>query len=388
MSETDDMHDHAEPVRIVHVDDHPEELTLWKDELERSGEAVAAVRHPQKVTEDDLREADLVLVDVVLESWPERDCLPLGLRPVNGLALLSVLQEHAHSLGTHRPCAFALFTAQIDRVARGLVPSEHMVARLHDLDWVFDKKRVGVPAQARRIIELGRAVQGLPRRWPGEDAEQADAALRTWLALPAEEVWTVRAWEDVIRCYPPAHELAEHTHGVAVLRWMLHRILPYPCFLLDEHHLAARLRVRVDALRAALGDRSALADWLEPARYQGHLAAFLGSRFWRSGIEALIFQRTQEDPTSLDLLHQELRKMAPGIEFETSPTVAVALKGDFQPMDDLVPIERAIHIQPDDWPPYAGEAWTTPELASENASLRAVVLVEDRERLLAPEDKS
>jgi hypothetical protein len=37
-----------------------------------------------------------------------------------------------------------------------------------------------------------------------------------------------------------------------------------------------------------------------------------------------------------------------------------------------------VRFQPDDWPPYAEEAWTTRELASESPRLRTLTVDSDR----------
>ena len=118
------------------------------------------VSHPQDVEQNDLDAASLVLVDFKLERWAERDNLSsLSLKPKNGLALLSVLQEAAVP-GVR---AFALFTQEVSAVSKGLAPLPHIVARAHSIEWVFDKKRGGRPLE--EVCELASCTQSLSQTW-------------------------------------------------------------------------------------------------------------------------------------------------------------------------------------------------------------------------------
>ena len=99
---------------VLHVDDSPDDLHTWRDAVNASGVVWLKLRHPQQVTAEDLKQARVVLVDVRLESWPERDALPaLSLQPANGLALLAILQEHAYENSKERPRAFLLCIPQL-----------------------------------------------------------------------------------------------------------------------------------------------------------------------------------------------------------------------------------------------------------------------------------
>lgn len=362
--------------RVLVVDDSPDDLQSRRDLTNSDGKIWVDLRHPQDVTKDDLDTASVVLVDLVLDSWPERDKLStLGLKPSNGLALLSVLQEHAHGSG-RRPCAFALHTGKMDRLRHQLADSEHIVARAHNLDWVFRKNDGSAWNQ---IASLAQAVAGLPSAWSVEDRERNVTSIRTWLGLPSV-YWAKRAWRDVEECHPPAHELAVTTHGIALVRWLLHRILPYPCFLIDIHHLAARLRLELKSLRGAMSGGE-LDEWLKPARYVGHLGAFAGPRWWRSGIEALVFELTAEAPADPTLLERKLKEKSSALRGSPVREPVVVVDGRYVPLDELGDADSAVRIVPDSWPPFADQAWTTPELAHDDDRLRAIVRITDSQRI-------
>ena len=68
-----------------------------------------------------------------------------------------------------------------------------------------------------------------------------------------------RCWHDVKDCRVPIEELSEGGHSILFIRWLLHQVLPYPCFLWAEHWVAARLGISIDALREVLEGDSDLA---------------------------------------------------------------------------------------------------------------------------------
>lgn len=119
---------------VLHVDDEPESLDLWRDEITSQGIVDIEICHPQEIIETSLKKASLVLVDFKIETWSERSNAPaLALRPPNGLAVLATLQERAQELddeeNVKRSRAYSLYTAVIQDVARELVHQPHIVAR-------------------------------------------------------------------------------------------------------------------------------------------------------------------------------------------------------------------------------------------------------------------
>ncbi len=362
---------------ILHVDDDPDDLTTWLGAVRESGRVDIEVVPPDDVTAEHLRRASLVLVDFRIEHWPSRTkAAALALKPVNGLALLSVLQEAAYELDKDRPRAFALFTAVVSDVARGLIPRPYIVARAHNLEWVFDKADGDLPARVSRVAELSEAIQGLPSPWPGDSAEHAGQALRRWLGIPSEAVWAEGAWDGVMRCRPPMHEFAEHTHGIGVLRWALHRIWPYPTFLIDDAHLAARLRVEARSLSSELAANTDLQKLLMPAQYDGPLAGFLGRRWWRAAVESIIFNTTPDDPANIAALHERLKAAAPKLALLDGTHFPV-LDGRFCTQEVLASATEVVEVVPDDWPPFADSAWALRSDLPDNPSLAAVATGEE-----------
>lgn len=365
---------------ILHVDDEPDDLRGWLNEVRSQARVQIEACHPDDVTEESLRRASLVLVDFRIERWARRENVGvLALKPSNGLALLSVLQEAVYELDKESPRAFALFTAVVKDVARGLVPQPHIVARAHNLEWVFNKTAPDIVVRAARAAELAETVCLLPRPWPGDSPEHAADALKKWLTIPAEAPWRDAAWEAVVRCRPPMHEFAEHTHGIGVLRWALHRVWPYPTFLLDDAHVAARLRVELASLRTQLESNERLRDLLAPARYRGPLETFAGRRWWRAGLESIIFDLASKDPASTAVLHSQLNTIAPELRVCGSGMVFPVIDEMFNVKEDLATADQVVEVVPDDWPPFADAAWALKRDLNEHAGLAAIAVRDQNE---------
>lgn len=366
---------------VLLVDDDPDGQRSLISEL--PGTEVR-IRHPQDIESVDLRAADLVLLDYRLEEWPDRDAATaIALAPPDGLALSGVLRSRALRDSTDRPTAFALRTSFLKDLAGGLPPEvrEHIVARANNLEWAFEKAdAAGAPPTSERIQLLARSVADLPESWPHDDADAVSAMAAALLGL-GDAAWSDRAWGDVEQCHPPLHELYEASHGLAFLRWLLHRILSYPCFLLDEHHLAARLRISPQSVRAGLDDDS-LNLLLKEAAYQGTLAGFSGRRWWRAGVDALLFQWTDGAPFDSDRLRAVLQeRLGREVDAVSFAQPVVCLDTQYRPLDQLYSLDDVVRIQPDDWPPYADQAYAAIETARGEPSVRSIVATVDRELL-------
>jgi hypothetical protein len=364
----------AKPVLLVVDDEADKQQATISSQAD--GFDVQAL-HPRDVTEAHLDNADVVLVDFRISDWNERDqpgqCI--GVRPLNGVALAGVLRANAESHGG-APTAFALRSAHLADLS-GAFPAErreHSIARRLNLEWVFSKTE-----DLSRAGQLAMAVRALPGSWPVDDADSTRDLASQLLSIP-DSLWANEAWKDVLECHPPLHELSERSHGLAFLRWMLHRILPYPCFLFDTTRLAARLRVSHSSLNDALG--RGLEKEIAEFKYNGQLSKFLGQRWWRSGIETFVWNITKGESSDPDRVREELgRRAGQKLEPSNSPQPVICVDRDLQPMTETVAPADAVRIQPDDWPPYADQAYASVSLAREEPSLKAVVFEPDREKL-------
>ena len=222
--------------KVLLVDDNPDELRALASLVGNAG-CICHVLSPDQVSRVDLASADLVLVDLTLDAWlqgvPDE---PLALRPLNGIALASVFRQYSDELKAEPPTGYALITGQTQFFNQ--LPSErrpHVIARLSNFEWFFEK-RIDPHKNVQQISELAKAIQALPKNVKAELADSK--ALLRFLRVAADAPLFERYQDSVVRCRPPLHHLGERSHGLVIIRWLLHRILPHTCFLFDTLNLA------------------------------------------------------------------------------------------------------------------------------------------------------
>ena len=368
---------------VLVVDDEADDLRTVL-QLRLADQAAVTVLHPSDVELEDLAKTDLVLMDYKLDTWPERDnqtSVAFDIR--SGLALGTVFREVADEKAPDQLIAVALHTAHLLEASGRIRPphSKHVVARLNNLEWVFEKKGTGTdPDPYPQAIELARAVRRLRGDWPAE-ARASEARARALLNLRDEVPWFGRSWGEVLECQPPIHELAGAEHGILFLRWFLHQVLPYPSFLWDVHWVATRLRMRVEDLERVIAADSDLAQDLQERRYTGILDGFLGNRWWRTAIEDYAWELGRGASGNPSLFEDRLREIA-GVDLEligiSDPVVC--LDRDFEPVEIASP-QDAVRLRPDYWPSFADAAWMKIDTVVGDLSLRAMVEPVDQYRL-------
>lgn len=370
-------------LKLLIVDDQPEQTAL-KRALESSSSVCVTVRHPNEVEDSDLKDLHLLLVDYELDDWVERDnAMTASLRPVDGLALSAIYRRKLQQ--TARPTAIAIHTGKMADLANPLPPEhrEHALARLNNLEWVFPKANLRTRDNlVHQIYSLAAAIDLLPLEWGLSPHHPLDSLIAL-LGIKKTDAETTQVIEDILGCLPPIYELSQWSHGLAVLRWLLHRVLPYPTFLWDTHRLACRLKMDIRDLNDLLIQDKPLQKLFSPCEYRGVLSEFLGPRWWRSKIESSLWRHTHgrsSDPEAVwgliqQLTRRKLTKLFP------SESLVVCIDRHYQPINELFPMDRAVRVRPDDWPSYADQAWTTPELVQSEATLRAIMCKEDQAKL-------
>jgi hypothetical protein len=359
---------------ILVVDDKLQDArTLAQSIGEKAADVIP--RTPDTFTHTDLQRADLVLVDYELSDWAgarvDLTC------PPNGLALSAVIREQINQLPRGTVTGVALHSGKVEEIA-GRLPVElrgFALARLNNLEWIFQKED---PTVAASVLSLARAIQRLPRPWP-ENPGKATVRLHELLALDPNGDFFQTAAADVSSCHPPIHELSESTHALGVIRWLAQRILPYPAFLTDTIGLAARLRLPEDELKQLLGGNSKLTATLQPARYKGVLCDLYGPQWWRAGIDELAFRLT-DGAGGIDRLQKALATLAGRKLTFLSHAAVPAIDHSYRP-HELISVSEALRLQPDDWPPFADDAWASRELLAESSTLRGLVVPSDRDLL-------
>ena len=365
------------PVILV-VDDEADELRSGL-ELRLGGEAQVMVWHPQGVGREDLGRAHLVLMDYRLDDWPEREAQPAAFNIRNGLALATVLREAADARANGRLTAVALHTGHLSDVSGRIKPtySRHVVARLNNLEWVFEKSD---PDRYQYMVQLARGTQRLQGDWP-VDPSASEKRARELLKLDNRTDWAERAWRDVRECQPPVYELGGGHYGVLFLRWLLHQILPYPSFLWDANWVAARLRLRVEDLERLMNSGCNLARDMEQLKYDGILAGFQGDRWWRTAVEDYAWILGGESSGRSGEFEDRLREKAEEpVKLVTVQDPVVCLDRHLRPRGVASPID-AVRVRPDYWPPFADAAWMEIDAVKKDRELRALVEPLDQYRV-------
>jgi hypothetical protein len=383
---------------VLFVDDSDQvEPAQLRNQLQPHG-VEARLRHPEETIESDLDWADLVVIDYFLNFWPERDNTDsVARKPCDGLAaaasmrsaLLPSLAERLPGTVPPRSVAFALWSSNLKEATFELpeVVLPHVFSRENNLEWAFRRDDLLHEQGERQIALLAHAAAGLPSQWPPQPSG-AEHQMLTMLGLLSPRgddafsreyiLWQDDARSDVLNCRPPIHELSARSHGLALLRWVLHRIFPYPCFLLDEQQLCARLRV--DALEGGAAVGPSLLEALLPYQYTGTLAGFGGNRWWRAGIEDWLFNATDGQPGSPHAV-SELARRHGALAGRQWLRPVIVLNGDLSRSREFVEVEQTVRIRPDDWPVFADDAFALRELAAEDPTLRALVQPADQNLL-------
>jgi CheY-like chemotaxis protein len=366
---------------ILIIDDEPDIQRFRIADLEKYG-AYVQILHPEDITEEDLLINNLIIVDLRLENWPERENLhSLALRPMDGLALCSVLRSQIMEHKKDVPVGFAILSGHLNDLSFGL-PSEsraHVIAHSLNLEWAFSKSSQNGSNLNQRLFALAEAIRQLPTKWSRSNYREMNNIVCELLQLDPDLPWSERAWYEIESSHPPINELYLASHGLAFIRWLLHRILSYPCFLLDTRYLAVRLRLDFHSFEDTILKNQKFFDLFSPYLYSGILKGFSGHRWWRSGIEDFLWNLTDGNPFNIDLMRERIEK-AGGAKIANSNVhhPVICIDENYQPIPKYSRIEDAVRIQPDDWPAYAEQAWTTKDLARNIPSLKLLVINQDR----------
>jgi CheY-like chemotaxis protein len=362
----------SQEIDVLVVDDRPEEAELLEVALSRIADV--AVKHPSEVSGDDIIDVDLILVDYTLEEWPSRDLVEeLTQRPADGLAVISILESHTTSSAT----GYALYSANLNKLSQKLASPhrEHAIARLHNIEWAFAKSD-DAKLLSSQVVSLAKALKSASGLLLSQDAQTTRVGAQQLLGLDMSAPWHEQGWRDVERCFPPLYELSEASHGRAFVRWLAHRVVPYPTFVLEAAYVGAALGFSLPDVNREVP--KPVRDFLEPAIYRGALSDLIGTRWWRAGIEYILNDRRASLANSSELRASLTEEF--GMERLDALELVVCVDDSYLP-SAISPIQEAVRVQPDDWPAFADPAWMRIEDVMGDPMLTALVVEEDRHLL-------
>lgn len=358
---------------VLFVDDEPDSsVKLLSMEVARDGINVS-VLHPRDVKIEDLNLADLVLVDYQIDSWPERDeQASLALKPGDGLALASIFRQAILVEQSARPTSFALLTAKMGALAHPWpreANREHLLASMNGLEWVFEKQDDQV---ADKIISLARTVANIPSEWGENETENLLNLLRVGKDAGVRE----RILSEILAHDPPIHDLRDWTHGISLVRWMLQRVLPYPCFLMDDIRVCARLGLDYEAFSEELNIAgSKIQEMLLPAQYQGMLRGFRRPRWWKAHVEKILWEGTNGNSFDQESIQRfvidTVGKELPKAKCNGEPIVCY--DEDLLPKRQFSSLNEVVRLRPDYWPSAAEPCWAEIVDVKDNPELSSTV---------------
>jgi hypothetical protein len=170
------------------------------------------------------------------------------------------------------------------------------------------------------------------------------------------------------------------------MRWLLQVALPFPGCFVDLHSVAVRLRIPPKDLCDALSINrgSDLAAFLDQARYQGPLACFFPTRFWKAGIDYVVWKMTEgrspANPAVRRAISDAIGDDLPSLD--VADPVLVVSPETFERTGEVVSIDEAVQIQTDLWPPTVEPPWVRIADVENDRRLRAMIVSRDRDRIV------
>lgn len=367
----------TDALRIVLVDDQQFVQNTAQNIRRVSDDVVAEAFLPEEVEPDDLTRADLVLLDFDVDGWTPDDA-PALQQPQDGLGFASVVRSYFRV--TKHNGAVALLSDKLNDLAYGVAPfpSEHAIARLHNLEWAFHKAPdLTLPPIAERIVSLARASRQARLTWPLGDI-QDERHLLSYLCLPESAPWADHAELLLSAAQPPAFELAAASQGQSVVRWLAQRVLPHPGVLLDDARVALMLNLHPAVWTDPGG--AALADQLESCVYRGPLTNLVGRRWWKSGVVETIARLNGGSPIMSNDATASLRTDL-GLSSADAVPAGSVLALDPVALKPKHPSLRheVVRVRPDDWPVFADPGYVSiGDFANAPATLSDLVDPADR----------
>jgi hypothetical protein len=370
---------------ILYVDD---DLPTGRPRLEATGLPFRE-KVPRDVADDGSISEALQDTKIVLMDYDLHDDDASSSAPLDGLELLerfrARIRRH-HDQGASVPL-LTIYSNQIGRLAEqhdDCPEVPYMLARRAKVDWVFDKQEPSDAEDAfgEQLGEILRAFD-LPMGSSGGGVERQLAA---FLGLPEEADWADLALEELLDLRPPVQEdLSLPGARVRLMRWLLQVALPFPGCFVDLDSVAVRFRLLPRDLSAVIARDagSELASLLDRARYRGPLACFFPARYWKAGVDTILWRMTEgrspANPAVRKTIANAIGEEVPLID--VADPVLVVSPETFEPTGEVASIDEVVQIQTDLWPPTIEPPWVRIVDIAKDRKLRAMVVSKDRDRI-------
>jgi hypothetical protein len=363
--------------RILLIDDDPQVTDLEK------GAKVRALSPADANFGIDLSgaigNADLILLDHNLHLDQG-----LGLNASDGASFVGHLRSWARAsevslpplvIYTNEDSAFSDETPTLGPAVPlngSFVRHEARIAPALDVEWLISKtldravpSAIGLAEDSRRLREIAG------------DGRMSLEETAAYLTLPKDPAWSDIAFASIARWRPPISEVGTARAGArgatAVLRWLLHQVLPCPGLLVSNRYAAWSLGIELDGFEeAATGGDTDFAKMLEEARYAGPGHALYPRRWWAAGIDFIGWQ-LRDQSYEKGGIQQALDAMAGVGQHPLAPPEKVVVVNSDLEEEGLATIDEAIESYPPGWPAEALKLWMRRAEATNDAAAKSMI---------------
>jgi hypothetical protein len=325
-----------------------------------------------------IKTADLILLDHNLHLDQG-----LGLTASDGASFVGHLRSWARAnevslpplvIYTSEDSAFADETPVLGPAVPlkgSFVGHEARIAPALDVEWLISKHCDTAASSAIRLAADSHTLRQI-----AGDGRMSLEETATYLGLPTAP-WSHHAFASMTRWSPPISEpsagRASARGMTAVLRWLLHQVLPCPGLLVSPHYAAWSLGIELESFEmAGKVEESSVAKLLRSARYTGLGSTLYPPRWWAAGIDFIGWQ-IRDSSYEKGGIQQALDALAgPGLHPLAPPEKVVVVNSDLQE-EGVVAIDEAIEIYPPGWPAEALKLWMRLDEAVNDAAAKSMI---------------
>jgi hypothetical protein len=371
--------------KIVFIDDEPDPIRTLVNSCARGRFEFFDPKTPSELTKglDAAKSADLLVLDFF---WGAQDDQAAALIDDNGL---SILRKWFRVVKDSRPPT-ALVSNHIEKVLLSATPAgkRHIDAKKLGVEWVGEKDDfdsiLELANESERIAVATKSMRRVRRA--NSERNTRHPALEflcvSVLGAPKKARWKATLERQVDSSRPPQFiSLGETACSREIMAWLLHNVLPYPSFLLTDLHAAVRLGIELSSFeKLACSERkSRLSVAIKEALYSGPLDRFLGRRWWRAGIDYLVWTLSQS-PEGYS--KSVARLGGRGIKMLGLEDPVVLSDADLVETDKVAESSACVRAQDEDFPPNVEPAWVPKTLAANDITLRNKVIFDDQATLV------
>ena len=369
--------------KILYVDDN---LETGRSTLEDTS-CEFVERTPYELRTDSAVLKALHGIDVVLMDYDLHEGDTTSSVPIDGIELLERLRAANRTLQEEKNAIpiLTIYTGKYSQLVKEFdCPSApHLLARRANVDWVFAKgsKPMGAKLTTSRLNAMLSAFESDF----GHHGVDVENLLFSFFGLPRDLPWTDLATEQVRDARPPIQTMRRGIDRATLMRWLLQVALPIPGCFVSLDWVAVRLRISPEELATAVKENaeSNFSKSLDECRYVGALADFHPVRYWKAGIDHMIWKLTQGRSSTNSDVRENLTKAIEKniLALKEEAPVLLVSPDTFEQNNQIDDMNNAVQIQPDLWPAEVELPWVRISEVEMDSKLRKIVVSGDRERL-------